>query len=87
MEEPEEHASADPEHHDSRERHSSGTYLAPYAPEPEPEGEAEYRSRSVTAALVAVALVVAVGAGGTVYAALDEGPQAAPTAPSAQPSP
>jgi hypothetical protein len=64
MEEPEEHASADPEHHDSRERHSSGTYLAPYAPEPEPEGEAEYRSRSVTAALVAVALVVAVGAGG-----------------------
>lgn len=87
MEMPEEHASADPEHHDSRERHSPGTYLIPYAPEPEPQGEAGYRSRSVTAALVAVALVVAVGAGGTVYAVLGDGPQVAPTAPSAPASP
>ncbi|MEV7732386.1 hypothetical protein AB0O75_09830 [Streptomyces sp. NPDC088921] len=87
MDEPEEHASADPEHHDSRERHLPGTYLAPYAPEPESEGEAGYRSRSVTAALVAVALVVAVGAGGTVYAVLGDGPGEAPTAPSAPASP
>ncbi|MFJ9099452.1 hypothetical protein ACIRJM_13305 [Streptomyces sp. NPDC102405] len=89
MDEPEEHASADPEHHDSRERHSSGTYLAPYVPEtePEPEGVAGYRSRSVTAALVAVALVVAVGAGGTVYAVLGDGPGETPTAPSAPASP
>jgi hypothetical protein len=85
MEMPEEHASADPEHHDSRERHSPGTYLIPYAPEP--EGEAGYRSRSVTAALVAVALVVAVGAGGTVHAALDDGPRDPVTAPSAPVSP
>lgn len=35
MEEPEEHASAEPEHHHSRERHSPRTYLTPYAPEPE----------------------------------------------------
>ncbi|WP_328781343.1 hypothetical protein OIE52_27950 [Streptomyces canus] len=41
----------------------------------------------MTAALVAVALVVAVGAGGTVYAVLGDGPQAAPTAPSAPASP
>ena len=87
MEEPEEHASAEPEHHDSRNRHSPDTYLIPYAPEPGPEGEAEYRSRSVTAALVAVALVVAVGAGGTVYAVLGDGPREAPAAPSAPAAP
>ena len=83
MDEPEEHASAEPEHHHSRERHSPRTYLTPYVP----EGEAAHRSRSVTAALVAVALVVAVGAGGTVYAVLGDGPQVAPTAPSAPASP
>ncbi|MCX4858476.1 hypothetical protein OG426_29650 [Streptomyces canus] len=85
MEEPEEHASAEPEHHHSRERHSPRAYLTPYAPEP--EEEAAHRSRSVTAALLAVALVVAVGAGGTLYAVLGDGPQAAPTAPSAPVSP
>ncbi|MEV3913231.1 hypothetical protein [Streptomyces canus] len=86
MEEPEEHASAEPEHHHSRERHAPRTYLPPYAPEP--EEEAGRRSRSVTVALVAVALVVAVGAGGTVYAVLGDGPREAPTtAPSAPASP
>jgi hypothetical protein len=79
---PEEHASAGPEHGPSRERPSPGTYLTPYAPEPEPG----YRSRPVTAVLVAVALVVAVGAGGAVYAVLDdESPGATPTVPSASP--
>ncbi|MFF0080140.1 hypothetical protein ACFYR1_10620 [Streptomyces canus] len=85
MEEPEEHASAEPERPHSRERPSPRTYLTPYAPDP--EGEAGYRSRSVTATLVAVALVVAVGAGCTVYAVLDDGPQVTPTAPSAPASP
>jgi hypothetical protein len=87
MDEPEEHASAAPEHHHSRERHAPRTYLTPYVPEPEPEGEAAHRSRSVTAALVAIALVVAVGAGATVHAVLGEGPHETPTAPSAPASP
>jgi hypothetical protein len=86
VEESEEHAAADPEHGHSRQRPSPGTYLTPYAPEPE-EGPG-YRSRPVTAALVAVALVVAVGAGGAVYAILeDTGPSMTPTAPSAPVSP
>ncbi|MEU9172083.1 hypothetical protein AB0D34_30535 [Streptomyces sp. NPDC048420] len=79
MESPEEHASAGPEHHHSRERSSPGTYMTPYAPDPEGESG---RSRPVTAALVAVALVVAIGAGGTVHAVLDDdAPRVAPTAP------
>ncbi|MFF0014616.1 hypothetical protein [Streptomyces sp. NPDC005374] len=86
MEGPEEHASAEPEHDDSRQRPSPGTYMTPYAPEP--KEEPGHRSRPVTAALVAAALVVAVGAGWTVYATLDaEGPGAAPTAPTAPVSP
>ena len=86
MEGQEEHASAEPEHDPSRARPSPGTYLTPYPPDPEEEpGD---RSRRVTAALVAAALVVAVGAGGTVYAVLDDsGPSTAPTAPPASATP
>jgi hypothetical protein len=84
----EEHGSAGPADGEgrghARERPSPGTYLTPYPAETDPE--AAHRSRAVTVALLAVALVVALGAGGTVYAVLDdEGPDAAPTAPSLSP--
>ncbi|MFE3033292.1 hypothetical protein ACFXKY_16800 [Streptomyces canus] len=82
----EEHGSADPADGEGRdhvrERPSPGTYLTPYPSEPGAlPGD---RSRAVTLALLAIALVVALGAGGSVYAVLDdESPGAAPTAPAA----
>ncbi|MET7733798.1 hypothetical protein ABZT02_20865 [Streptomyces sp. NPDC005402] len=84
----EEHGSADPADGDgrdpARERPAPGTYMTPYRWETDPE--TGYRSRAVTLALLAIALVVALGAGGTVYAVLDEeGPGAAPPAPSVSP--
>lgn len=85
MDEPEEHASADPEHHDSRERHSSGTYLAPYVPEPEGmRGTAAVPSRPPSSPSRWWSPWVA---GGTVYAVLGDGPGETPTAPSAPASP
>ncbi|MET8080419.1 hypothetical protein [Streptomyces sp. NPDC005303] len=84
----EEHGCADPAEGEgrghAREYLSPGTYMTPYRWETDPEtGD---RSRAVTLALLAIALVVALGAGGTVYAVLDEeGPGAAPPAPSASP--
>ncbi|EDY56917.1 MULTISPECIES: hypothetical protein [Streptomyces] len=84
----EEHGSADPAdgagRGHARESLSPGTHMTPYRWESDPEpGD---RSRAVTLALLAVALVVALGAGGSVYAVLDdESPGAAPTAPPASP--
>ncbi|MET7692722.1 hypothetical protein ABZT06_32955 [Streptomyces sp. NPDC005483] len=84
----EEHGSAGPADGEARgharERPAPGAYMTPYRWESDPE--TGNRSRAVTLALLAVALVVALGAGGTVYAVLDEeGPGAAPPAPSASP--
>lgn len=84
----EEHGSAGPADGEgrghARERPSLGTYITPYPSQADPR--AGERSRAVTLALLAVALVVALGAGGSVYAVLDdEGPGAAPTAPAASP--
>ncbi|MFF1722321.1 hypothetical protein [Streptomyces sviceus] len=84
----EEHGSAGPADGEgrghARERPSPGTWRTPYRWESDPESGD--RSRAVTLALLAVALVVALGAGGSVYAVLDdESPGAAPTAPSASP--
>ncbi|MEV7072048.1 hypothetical protein ACIQJT_18005 [Streptomyces sp. NPDC091972] len=87
----EEHGAAEPADGEGRGHargpRTPGVYLTPYPPEPGPA--AVERSRAVTLALLAVALVVALGAGGTVYAVLDdEGPAApgtAPTAPAVSP--
>ncbi|MGX1368497.1 hypothetical protein RKD19_003856 [Streptomyces canus] len=84
----EEHGSAGPVDGEgrghARERPALGTYITPYPSEACP-GAGE-RSRAVTLALLAVALVVALGAGGSVYAVLDdEGPGAAPPTVPASP--
>ncbi|MDH6517582.1 uncharacterized protein HemX [Streptomyces sp. SAI-135] len=83
----EEHGSAGPAEGEgrghARERPVLGTYITPY---PSAGPRAGDRSRAVTLALLAVALVVALGAGGSVYAVLDDkGPGTAPTAPVASP--